>query len=142
MKRFQVSQFHTISLGEITGVAAQARRDGWSFVQICATTLEAGVELLYAYHDPQREEPGLEGYLVEVPDGTHVPSITEWFPAAFVFENETHDLFGVQVDGINIDFKGEFYTVPVAYPMNPRAAVAGEAAQEEVPAQGEEVPGE
>ena len=59
---------------------------------------------------------------MNVPDGTSVPSITGVYPAAFVFENESHDLFGVSFEDISIDFGGEFYTVAVAYPMNPRAA--------------------
>ena len=60
--------------------------------------------------------------LVRVENGVAVPSITGVYPAAFVFENESHDLFGVSFEGISIDFGGEFYTVAVAYPMNPRAA--------------------
>lgn len=59
---------------------------------------------------------------MNVPDGTPVPSITELYPAAFVFENETHDLFGIEIYGINLDFQGEFYKVSQKFPMNPRAA--------------------
>lgn len=40
---------------------------------------------------------------------TEVPSVTELFIAAFVFENEAHDLFGVNVVGNVLDFKGKFY---------------------------------
>ena len=41
---------------------------------------------------------------------TEVPSVTELFIAAFVFENEAHDLFGVNVVGNLIDFQGRFYS--------------------------------
>ena len=37
-----------------------------------------------------------------------IPSITDNFIAAFVFENEIHDLFGVEIRNIAIDFKGQF----------------------------------
>ena len=40
---------------------------------------------------------------------TEVPSVTELFIAAFVFENEAHDLFGVNVVGNVLDFQGKFY---------------------------------
>ncbi len=40
---------------------------------------------------------------------TEVPSVTELFITAFVFENEAHDLFGVNVVGNLLDFKGKFY---------------------------------
>ena len=29
---------------------------------------------------------------------------------AFIYENEMHDLFGIQVRGMNIDFKGTLHT--------------------------------
>ncbi len=40
---------------------------------------------------------------------TEVPSVTELFLTAFVFENEAHDLFGVNVVGNVLDFRGKFY---------------------------------
>ena len=46
-----------------------------------------------------------------------MPSITDRFLEAFVFENETHDLFGVDVQGIAIDFGGNFYALAQKEPM-------------------------
>ena len=46
-----------------------------------------------------------------------VPSITGDFLEAFVFENETHDLFGVTIEGIAIDFGGSFYALAQKEPM-------------------------
>ena len=46
-----------------------------------------------------------------------VPSITDQFLEAFVFENEIHDLFGVDIQGIAIDFGGHFYQLSVKEPM-------------------------
>ena len=39
------------------------------------------------------------------------------FLAAFPFENEAHDLFGLNVTNIAIDFKGGFYKVAMDKPM-------------------------
>lgn len=41
---------------------------------------------------------------------TPVPSVTELFIACFVYENEAHDLFGVNVVGNLLDFQGKFYS--------------------------------
>ena len=70
---------------------------------------------------------------------THIPSVTKFYLVAFPFENEAHDLFGVQVDDIAIDFKGGFYKVAVDKPMtvispaqkaaSKAKAAAGEGAQ-------------
>lgn len=43
---------------------------------------------------------------------TVVPSVTELFIAAFVFENEAHELYGVNIEGNVLDFKGYFYKFP------------------------------
>ena len=43
---------------------------------------------------------------------TVVPSVTELFIAAFVFENEAHELYGVNIEGNVLDFKGKFYQFP------------------------------
>lgn len=122
MRHHQTSTFTEAEASQVVAIASAYKERGWEFSQICATTLEDSVELLYAYCDPSYKAAGLEGVRVNVPDGTSVPSITGVYPAAFVFENESHDLFGVSFEDISIDFGGEFYTVAVAYPMNPRAA--------------------
>ncbi|MDR1422532.1 MAG: NADH-quinone oxidoreductase subunit C [Coriobacteriales bacterium] len=86
---------------------------GWRFVNLCGVTVEGGVELIYSFSD---------GYPLEnlrfVTDLSEpIDSVSTRFPNAFFFENETHDLFGVQFAGISIDFDGEFYTVSIPEPM-------------------------
>jgi NADH:ubiquinone oxidoreductase subunit C len=83
-----------------------------------------GVELIYSF---SKGLP-LENLRFTIDTGTVVPSISDCFPNAFFFENETHDLFGVKFSGISIDFDGEFYTVAVPTPMNPYSSAAREAA--------------
>lgn len=136
MRRFQNPSFENVSLEDLADTVADFKQRDFTFVQICATTLEDSCDVLYAFVDPETSDGSMTGIMVNVPDGAHVPSITEWYPAAFVFENETHDLFGIKIDGINIDFGGEFYKVSLTYPMNPRAAElenadAGERTDEE-----------
>jgi len=47
-----------------------------------------------------------------VKNETVVPSVTELYIAAFVFENEAHELYGVNIEGNVLDFKGNFYKFP------------------------------
>ena len=47
-----------------------------------------------------------------------VPSISSYYPAVFPFENEAHDLFGLAITDMQIDFKGFFYQVSTAEPMS------------------------
>jgi len=37
---------------------------------------------------------------------------------SFIYENEMHDLFGIPVRGMNIDFKGTFIRTAVKYPFS------------------------
>lgn len=119
---FQSNVFETVELDALFETVSDLKQRDYRFVQICATTLEDSCELLYAFIAPDAVDGCLTGLTVNVPDGMPVPSITELYPAAFVFENETHDLFGVNIYGINLDFQGEFYKVSQKFPMNPRAA--------------------
>lgn len=48
-----------------------------------------------------------------------IPSITGIYLAAFLYENEIHDLFGVKITGNAVDFKGHLYKVSVPSPFNP-----------------------
>lgn len=126
MRRYQSPAFETIALDKLHDTIVDYKAHDFRFVQICATTFDDSCELLYAFVDPETDDASMTGLIVNVPDGVHVPSITDSYPAAFVFENETHDLFGIHIDGINIDFGGEFYRVSMMYPMNPRAATLDE----------------
>lgn len=47
-----------------------------------------------------------------------IPSISSYYPAVFPFENEAHDLFGLAITDMQVDFKGFFYQVSTAEPMS------------------------
>ena len=51
------------------------------------------------------------------PKGPSVPSLGELYPGAFMFENEMHDLFGIEVSGMTLDYRGGFYHLHIPNPM-------------------------
>lgn len=108
------SAFHDMSAGTIHADAQARLADGWRYVQILAVNKEDGVDLVYSY----MKDGYLDNMVVhDVPRGAHVPSISDVFLEAFVCENEIHDLFGVAIDGIAIDFLGNFYQLSTEKPM-------------------------
>lgn len=108
------TEFLSLEVSEITQTAIQHKEDGWRFVQILCTNTDEGIDVQYTY----MKDGHLKNYTVAgVQKGTKLPSITDTFLAAFVFENESHDLFGVDIEGIAIDFKGNFYQVSEKVPM-------------------------
>lgn len=61
----------------------------------------------------------IENLVVEgIDQYQEIPSISSYYPAVFPFENEAHDLFGLAITDMQIDFKGFFYQVSTAEPMS------------------------
>ena len=49
-------------------------------------------------------------------------SISEIYMPACLYENEIHDLFGIDYSDLAIDFKGRFYRIDEKAPFNSEAA--------------------
>jgi ech hydrogenase subunit D len=105
-----------ITREELAATAVKLCTDGWRLVHVAATTLSDAIEVTYAFD----RDCILANYRVMVPkaDPT-IPSISATFLAAFTYENELQDLFGITVPGLVLDFKGNFYRKMVAKPFNP-----------------------
>ena len=70
-------------------------------------------------HFAQDGSYAIENLVVEGIDRyQEIPSISSYYPAVFPFENEVHDLFGLAITDMQIDFKGFFYQVSTAEPMS------------------------
>ena len=70
-------------------------------------------------HIAQDGSYAIENLVVEGIDRyQEIPSISSYYPAVFPFENEVHDLFGLAITDMQIDFKGFFYQVSTAEPMS------------------------
>lgn len=108
------SEFIPLALENLSALAAEKKTQGARFVQMLCVNTEDGIDLVYSF----MEEGALKNYEIKgVKKGTAVPSVTDQFLAAFVFENEAHDLFGVDVRNIAIDFGGNFYALAQKEPM-------------------------
>lgn len=70
-------------------------------------------------HIAQDGSYAIENLVVEgIDQYQEIPSISSYYPAVFPFENEVHDLFGLAITDMQIDFKGFFYQVSTAEPMS------------------------
>lgn len=109
------SSFIDIEISDITRIKEEKLADGWRAVQIlCTNCDEDGIEILYSY----TKDDVMENYIVHgVTKDDVIPSITDAYIGMFVFENEVHDLFGVNIEGIAIDFGGKFYDLAIPEPM-------------------------
>lgn len=104
--------FEDLSPADVYRTAEALRADGYRMVQICGVTREGSTEVLYSFDRDHR----LVNYRVDVPFGTPVRSITPVYWAAFVYENEVHDLFGVEFEDSKLDYKGNFFRMSAKTP--------------------------
>ncbi|MCR4908647.1 MAG: NADH-quinone oxidoreductase subunit C [Lachnospiraceae bacterium] len=94
---------------------AQAMKiEKYRLIQICATKVEEGnIELLYTFGDRNDE-----AHFRFVTDGkTPIPSISHLYWPAFLYENEIHDLYGIHVDNMVLDYRGGLYRTAEKAPM-------------------------
>jgi ech hydrogenase subunit D len=103
-----------IALQDLLKQVEGLHAEGYRLVQIGATGGEDVYEINYSF-DKNYQFRNLR---LTVQPGTEVPSITGIYWGAFVYENEIHDLFGIPVIGINIDFKGTFIKTAKKHPFS------------------------
>ncbi len=107
-------EFVPLAIEDIHSHAQLRKEDGWRYVQMLAVNTAEGIELIYSFmKDGELENNVVSGITKEVV----IPSISDLFLEAFIFENETHDLFGVNISNIVIDFAGNFYSLAIDEPM-------------------------
>lgn len=99
---------------DLVGVVAQLFAEGYRLVQIGCSTLESAYELNYSFDKEYR----FKNLRITVTPGEEVPSVSAVYPNAFLYENEIHDLFGVVIRNINIDYRGTLYRTAVKTPFS------------------------
>ena len=107
-------QIEIITVETLADKVKAKHKQGHRLVQISATQLPGAIELTYSFDLDSR----LTNLRLTLPgEKPHLPSVSSIYLCAVLYENEIHDLFGVQVDGLAIDFKGNFYKTSVKFPF-------------------------
>jgi ech hydrogenase subunit D len=107
-------QIELITIETLLEKVRDKKAQGCRLVQISATQLPGQIELTYSF-DLNSQLANLRLLLAGAEP--HLPSISSIYLCAILYENEIHDLFGVQVAGMAIDFKGKFYKTAIKYPF-------------------------
>lgn len=110
------TSFVEVPLGDLLCRVQTLKHEGQRFVQMCAETTEAGIDLLYTFYDETRDH-ALNLCVYGIDDDSRVPSIQGLYFAAFSYENEAHDLYGVRFVNMVLDFGGHFFNVATTEPM-------------------------
>ncbi len=97
----------------ITSVST-LKNEGYRLVAISTTKLGETFQVDYSFD----RDFLFRTLRLLVPQGTTLPSISGMYWAAFPYENEMHDLFGITVTDIAVDFKGTFIKTAIRFPFS------------------------
>lgn len=125
----QKAIYTTVGIDELLPHVQALKGVGARFVQMHAErNVDDGTyRLVYTFinvraaqeHIAQDGSYAIENLVIEgINQYQEIPSISSYYPAVFPFENEAHDLFGLAITDMQVDFKGFFYQVSTAEPMS------------------------
>ena len=125
----QKAIYTTVGIDELLSHVQALKGAGARFVQMHAERCvdDGSYRLVYTFINVRAAQEQIaqdgsyafENLLVEgIDQYQEIPSISSYSPAVFPFENEAHDLFGLAITDMQIDFKGFFYQVSTAEPMS------------------------
>ena len=109
------TEFVDVPLGDLLTRVQTLKHEGMRFIQLCAEFPEGGIDLVYTFYDETRDIA--LNLCVSLPENAEVPSIQGLYFAAFSYENEAHDLFGVNFINMKLDFGGHFFNLAETSPM-------------------------
>lgn len=125
----QKAIYITVRIDELLPHVQALKGAGARFVQMHAERCvdDGSYRLVYTFINVRAAQEqiardgnyAIENLVVEgIDQYQEIPSISSYYPAVFPFENEAHDLFGLAITDMQIDFKGFFYQVSTAEPMS------------------------
>ena len=108
-----MTEYRAIDASAVLAMAMERRARGDRLVQILCSHREAW-EVVYSFDGQE----GFLHYRVLSAEKPALKSISDFFPSAYLYENEISELFGLKVEGMSIDFKGMLYNPRRKAPFN------------------------
>lgn len=103
-----------ITLEEVQSSARKMHAEGWRFVtQTVVDRGDEGFEILYHYDKDLVEKH----FRLKAERGKSIPSMSGIYFAALLVENENRDLFGIEYDGLVLDFNRTLYLDEAGDPL-------------------------
>ncbi len=101
-----------VTPSELLTEVMKLKTAGYRLVAITCTYKE-DVELSYSFD----KEFDLINLRINTDNKTEVPSISEYYGYAFLYESEIKELFGANIINISLDFEDTLYKIPVKTPF-------------------------
>ncbi len=104
-----------IAPAELLGCVMAEKNAGKRLSQICSAYVNEKLELSYSFADDETNQ--YHNLRLVIDKDTEVCSITEFYPYAFLYENEMKELFGVNIKMINLDYDNKLYRIKEEAPF-------------------------
>jgi len=111
---FETQEIVNIAVDDLIKQVHRLAQEKYRIVQISCTQIQDNFSLDYTF-DKDGKFYDLR-VVIPVAVAT-LPSISKEFFAAFLYENEIHDLFGIKFDGLVLDYGGNFYRIEKQTPF-------------------------
>jgi len=92
---------------DLLSVIMEKKNGLWRLVQICCAFVDNQYEVTYSFASGY----AFENFRLVVDKDEEVPSISRVYNSAVFYENEMHELFGLNVANIKVDYKDRLYRI-------------------------------
>lgn len=104
-----------IDVNELLTRVMEKKNAGLRLSQACAACVNGKFELSYSFANDDTYEYTTLRAVIDI--DTEVPSVTAFYPFAFLYENEMKELFGVKINMINLDYHDKLYRISAETPF-------------------------
>lgn len=98
---------------ELLSVIMEKKNALWRLVQICCVYVDGKYEVTYSFASGYK----FENFRLIVEKEEQVPSISRVYNSAVFYENEMHELYGLNVEEIKINLKDRLYRIDETTPF-------------------------
>ena len=98
-----------ITPDQLLGNVMAMKHQNLRLSQICCAYANEKMELSYSFANDETND--YINLRIVMDKNDEVCSITEFYPYAFLYENEMKELFGVKIKMINLDYSNKLYRI-------------------------------
>jgi len=111
---FEIQEIVNIAVNDLLAQVKRLAAEKYRMVQISCTQIQDDFSLDYTFD----KDGKFYGLRISIPvAAATLPSISGEIFAAFLYENEIHDLFGIKFSGLVLDYGGNFYRIEKKAPF-------------------------
>lgn len=107
-------KMQNIEINELLNKVQEYFNQEFRLVQIGCATIGKTFEINYSFDKDYK----FENLKIIITDPTQeIPSVSGIYWNAFLYENEIHDLYGISIKGMALDYQGTFYKTTIKNPF-------------------------